>query len=747
MASAWHWSPVTRDSQARSARPSGLALSEFPDERFEPVEGGEGRFESVLLAGLLLAAVVGWIIAGRRIEAPWIFGDELTYSEYAKSFADSGEFLFREQPGEFVSIYPALISPAWLADSVTTAYSIAKAINVVLMASAVIPLYLWARRIVSPGYALLPALLVLVMPSFVYTGNLMTESAFLPAFVLAGFTAALAMERPTPLRQLLAVAATVLAALIRLQGFILVAVIPTAVVLKVLFDVRAAGRPLRLRSIANELRPFLPAAVLSGVAVVVYAVVSLASDRPFTRVLGAYRDVPDADYSASEVLRWTVTHLGELSLAVGMVPVSALVVLLALAWQRAATFTAAERAFLAFAAAAAPWVVAHVAAFASEFSLRVEERNMFYLAPLLFLALALWLARGLPRPGTATAIAVLLPTALLVALPLESLFNVSLRTDTFGLIPLLRVSDVLDGGIHAARIVLVAGALAAGLLFAAFPRSLMKPVIPAAVAVFLLLSAYSVSGSAKTQSHAKRFAYLLEPDPNWIDDRLGADGNAALLFTPSLNADPDVALQQEFWNRSVRDVYNFEAPAYIFPGVDVAADTRTGLFATATGAQPRPPFAVADTTSVRLAGTLVAQSGRVGLFRLEGPLRLAAKWEGIEADGWIGTDATYAQYWNEADAPGVLAIELSREGAPTRVPRTDVRVEIAALVGDRSGATRVSESATIRSGQVRTLRLQTPRPPFRLRVHSERTFSPADYGSEDTRQLGVRVSLRFRPRA
>jgi hypothetical protein len=125
MAGAWHWSPVTRDSQAPSARPSRLALSEFPDERFEPVEGGEGRFESILVAGLLLAAVVGWIIAGRRIEAPWIFGDELTYSEYAKSFADSGEFLFREQPGEFVSIYPALIAPAWLADSVTTAYSIA----------------------------------------------------------------------------------------------------------------------------------------------------------------------------------------------------------------------------------------------------------------------------------------------------------------------------------------------------------------------------------------------------------------------------------------------------------------------------------------------------------------------------------------------------------------------------------------------------------------------------------------------
>lgn len=736
---------MTRDSQA-STRPSALELSEFPDDRFEPVEDGQGRFESLLLAGLLLAAIVGWIIAGRRIEAPWIFGDELTYSEYAKSFADSGEFLFREQSGAFVSIYPALIAPAWLADSVTTAYSVAKALNVVLMASAVIPLYLWARRLVSPGFALLPALLVLVMPSFVYTGNLMTESAFLPAFVLAGFTVALALERPTPFRQLLAAAATVLAALIRLQGLILVAVIPTAVVLKVLFDLRATGRPIRPRSVANELRPFLPAAVLSAVALLVYGVVSLASGRAFTRVLGAYRDVPDADYSASEVLRWTVTHLGELSLAVGMLPVSAFVVLLALVWQRAATFTAAERAFLAFTAAAVPLVVVHVAAFASEFSLRVEERNMFYLAPFLFMALVLWLARGLPRPSTATATAVLVPTALLLAVPLESLFNVSLRTDTFGLIPFLRLSDVLDGGIHAARIVMVAGALAAGLLFAAFPRRFMTPVIPVAVAAFLLLSAYSVSGSAKTQSHAKRFAYLLEPDPNWIDDQLGANGNAALLFTPSLNADPDVALQSEFWNRSVRDVYNFGAPAYIFPGVDVRADPRTGLIATVAGTRPRARFAVADTTSVSLAGTLVAQSGRMGLFRLAGPLRLAGQKEGIEADGWIGTDGTYSQYWQPRSAPGTMAIELSREGVPRRIAPTDVRVEIAALGGGRNGSTLARETETIRSGEVRTLRLRVPRPPFRVRVHSERTFSPADYGEADTRQLGVRVAFRFRPR-
>jgi hypothetical protein len=737
---------VTRESQAPAARPSRLGLSEFPDERFEPVEGGEGRFETLLLAGLLLAAIVGWILAGRRIEAPWIFGDELTYSEYAKSFADSGEFLFREQSGQFVSIYPALIAPAWLADSIETAYAVAKAINVVLMASAVIPLYLWARRIVSPGLALLPALLVLLMPSFVYTGMLMTESAFLPTFLLAAFAVAVTLERPTLLRQIFALAALALAVLVRIQGFVFLVIVPTAVVFKAALDLRAEGRPIRPRALAEKLSPYTWVGGLAAIALLVFAVVMTARGHEVTAALGAYEDVPDADYTAGETLRWTVSHFGGLSLAVGLIPVSALIVLVVLAWQRGSSFTPAERAYLAVTVAAIPWVVLQAAAFASEFSLRVQERNMFYLAPLLHLALVVWLARGLPRPAHATSVAVLLPTALLVALPLESLLNVSITTDTFALIPFLRLSDLLSGGTHSARIVLVAGAVGAGLLFSALPRWFVRPVIPAALGVFLLLSAYSVSGSTRTQSHAKRFAYALDANANWIDDRLGPDGNAALLFTPELNLDPDVALQSEFWNRSVRDVYNFGAPAYIFPGVDLALDRRTGLLATATGARPQPPFAVIDTTSTSLAGRLIAQNGRLGLFRLDGPLRLATESEGIEADGWTGRDASYSQYWNQRNAPGVMAIELSRTGVPKHVPQTDVRIEIATLGIRGSRSTPVRETETVRSGRVRTLRLPVPRPPFRIRLHVDRTFSPADYGEPDTRQLGVRVAFLLRPR-
>ena len=97
------------------------------------------------------------------------------------------------------TLYPVLISPAWLADSVESAFTAAKAINTVLMTLACVPLYVWARRFLSEGWSLVAAGLLLLLPAFAYTATLMTESAFLPLFVLAlAFARALETRRPSP---------------------------------------------------------------------------------------------------------------------------------------------------------------------------------------------------------------------------------------------------------------------------------------------------------------------------------------------------------------------------------------------------------------------------------------------------------------------------------------------------------------------------------------------------------------------
>ena len=87
-------------------------------------------------------------------------------------------------------VYPALISPAWWPIRCGRPTRWRRRSTSSLMTAAAIPLFLWARKLVSPVCALVAVALTLLLPAFVYTGMLMTENAFLPAFVLAAFAIA-----------------------------------------------------------------------------------------------------------------------------------------------------------------------------------------------------------------------------------------------------------------------------------------------------------------------------------------------------------------------------------------------------------------------------------------------------------------------------------------------------------------------------------------------------------------------------
>src|SRR5919108_1987307 len=142
----------------------------------------------LLVGGLVLLAATVYVALGLRIETPWIMVDELAYSELAKGIADHGRLLVRDEPTSYLSfLYPLAIAPAWLASSMEATYAAAKIINAVLMALTAVPVFLWARRLMTPAYALVATALTLLMPSLLFSGTLMTENAFLPAFVVATF--------------------------------------------------------------------------------------------------------------------------------------------------------------------------------------------------------------------------------------------------------------------------------------------------------------------------------------------------------------------------------------------------------------------------------------------------------------------------------------------------------------------------------------------------------------------------------
>jgi hypothetical protein len=698
----------------------------------------------LILTGLLLAAFVVRLVLAERIATPWIMVDELIYSELAKSFAESGDFLIRGTTSGFRNLaYPALIAPAWWADSIESAYAFARAINTALMVLTAIPVYLWGRRLMSSGYALLAAVLVLLMPSLNYSGMLMTENAFFIAFVGACFAIAVTLERPTLINQLLALATIAFASLARPQGLVLVGVYALALALKLGLDLRAPGAGGGFRYVARQLVRYTPTAVIAlllGGAYVLYASIQGSG---LDTLLGAYGGVVKVEYDLGNASDWVVDHFAELTLSVAVIPISALIVLLGGAVRGWAT-SEAERAFLAVTASAFVLTVVQVGIYASRFSLRIEERNMFCVAPLLFLALALWLGRGLPRPVLLTAVAAAGPAALLLALDLKSLLQIGVLSDTFALIPLFKASSRLDGGVETVRVLMLGAGAAAGVAFALVPRRIAAAVLPAGVALFLCVWSYSVFTSIRDHSRAT-LALTVPSDPSWIDERIGRDSDATYVYgqSPDPYGEAQVMWQTEFWNRSVKSIYaiGFPDPASL-PGTSAATfDPVTGRISTADP-NTRPVLYAVAPTMTQLNGKLLRQEGRLALYRVRPPLRFATHFGGVYADSWMGSFAAYTHYAMPL-RPGRLHVRVSREGWGQPSPAGRVTLTLGPLVdaGGQPAVGRPAESRTwtVRSGRAKSFALPTPRAPYRLEVRVEPTFSPADYGQSDTRQLGAQL--------
>ena len=129
-------------------------------------EPRRGTSAGAWVAAIVVVSAVFRIVLSRKIPGPFIFTDELTYSELAKSFAASGHFLVRDAPtGGYGVVYPMLISPAYrLFHNLPQAYAAVKVVNSVVMSLAAIPAYLLARRLVSWRLAVLAAALAVAIP-------------------------------------------------------------------------------------------------------------------------------------------------------------------------------------------------------------------------------------------------------------------------------------------------------------------------------------------------------------------------------------------------------------------------------------------------------------------------------------------------------------------------------------------------------------------------------------------------------
>lgn len=673
------------------------------------------------LAGLVALSTGIRYATSRNTVAPWIMVDELIYSELAKSFAESGQFLLRGEPtAAYGFVYPLLISPAWAAfTGVPDAYAAAKAINALVMSLAAVPAYFLARRVVSQGLSLAAAALAVAVPPMLYTGMLMTENAFYPAFLLAVLAAVAWLERPTALRTALVLAACVLAFLTRAQAL---ALLPALLTAPFLVSGRRALREYRL----------LYGLATAG-AIVVVVVQAARGASPFG-ILGAYEVASRSDYTAGGVSKWLLYHWSELVLALGVLPFAALL-LLALVPR---DLDRPQRAFVAGSAAISFWLVLEVAAFASEQSLRVEERNMFYVAPLFLIALLLWIERGAPRPLLPAAGAAAAAAALPGFLPYDELIGLPAVSDTPALLPLWSLAD--SGlGLGNVTLVVVLASVAASVAFLAVPRRYAL-VLPLLVLVYFAVSQKPIDGKYRQASILDLFAGITVPHPDWIDRRLGHDAEVAVIW--SGNTDRYSIWENEFFNRSLRRFYYTSAPlAGDLPETPLRIDRRTGYMHGPDGEVVREAYVLSD-GSVALQGSVIARDARKGmlLYRVNGPLRQLSRVEGLyPQDTWSTPAVTYTRL---SCRGGTLAVELQSDPALFTKPQT-----VRALVGGRE----VSRVRVPPRG-IRILRV--PLAPSGGTCAVRFTVSPTAIPAlvtrgenPDSRELGIHFnSFRFSPR-
>ena len=256
----------------------------------------------------------------------------------------------------------------------------------------------------------------------VYTATVMTENAYYPIFLLAALALVALLERPSAGRYVAFFAVLGLAYLTRSQAVVVAAAALTAPLLLGLF------RRGALRATLWTYRVMY--AVFGGGAILVVAV-QAARGRPLSALLGSYAIVGEAHYDVWRALHFVVYHLAELDLYVGVIPVAAAIVLTA----RARSLDEPLQVLLAATISLLAWTALVVGTFASRFADRIQERNMFALAPLLVILLLAWVERGAPRPRVLAALAAAAAALLVLAIPFDRFVTTSAVSDTLMLLP------------------------------------------------------------------------------------------------------------------------------------------------------------------------------------------------------------------------------------------------------------------------------------------------------------------------
>jgi MFS family permease len=613
---------VTTSDSVTAGRRHETAVRSRPEagDRVDSLPTSLAHAPAVWLAVIVVLSTIARVAIGLGVHSPWILPDEILYSDLARSIAAGDTPAVRgvSTVGWGV-VYPTLIAPAWamFGDPVWQ-YHAALTINALVMSSAAIPAYLLARLFVPRRDGVLVALLTVLVPSMAYTGVVMTENAFYPAFLWTMFLIARAIRRPTVASQLLALAGVAVLSATRIQGVVIGGVLVAGIVLYVLAGPRAERRAYLVRI----------APTLVAVGVVLAAAVAALVARGPNASLGSRSGTFDA-LRPGEVPEWFAYLLGGLVLYVALIPAAASVVVIVRGIRRRAPEP--ERLFASIALptmVVLPLMVSVVSA-----SIDVDgretlnERYVFYLVPLLFLGLAIWIRAGLPRPRLLAAVAAGSCAALALLVPIDR-FEYNAGFQSPSLLPWLGLSD--------SRVALAVAvgafvAIAAGLWLRS--RTEHAPRLWLVVGVWMTLVAALTVGDNSYLSSVSARAFTGRP-ANWVDRAVPPGETVAVVWRQEpRRTEPEGVgywlMVTEMFNPSVGQIFRAGPETYyedVLPTVPVIARPGSGRLERAGGA-PLEARYVLVTCRWPVVGRVVATApyGALQLVEASAPLRLAPR--------------------------------------------------------------------------------------------------------------------------
>jgi hypothetical protein len=560
----------------------------------------------LLVLPLLIAAAASGLGALSLLAPVPNTTDEAFYIELARNLARSGRFVVLDIQFPvltYAPAYVALVAPFyWLTGSAQDAYVAIRELNAVVFASAAVPAFLIAARVVSRRSALLVAAATIALPAGVYATKVMTETLAFTVVLWCVVAALRVVERPTPQRQLILLICVSVAATTRFELLVLGPALAMACVVARQRGVRKPVRELAL--------------LLLGTIMLTLGALWLLH---MTSGAAAGAGAHGFAVSGFSVLRFAKVALGSLGafdLYTGVLPFGCLLLALFGVRRGAQWVSPALRTLVVLAVTCGVALLlvasAYLASVPAAFRPPIpSERYTFYVAPLVVVVFAAWLEAGGVRARDSRGAAAVAGAAPFLA---AALYVHHIPTFTFSGLAFEPwfVLDVIEPLLAVCGLLLYCG-LCAHLLASTGAKSAharVKPVL--AVTSITLFCGAILFVLAPTFS----------PPPGWLDAHTSGRVIAVWGVTPPATRSQALG-EMMAANDRLEAVYFLKRPdtrgfAEVERRVTEQPDGRLLINRRRLAAD----FVLTD-AKTRFVGTLVAKSNGFAIYKVDSPLRVA----------------------------------------------------------------------------------------------------------------------------